>query len=185
MGSDESHFNVSLTVRGRVTRQCPETTTFQEKGEPKRIRTEVPLLTIPTPYRKAKSAHIKTIIGGSCHKYYFVATKLLSRQTRVCRDQTRLLSRQNYACRDKSFAATKLCLSLQNIFVATKRLSRQIFAATNIINKPVFVATKYHWRESPQVSIVATSLILSRHGKHTFVATKHVFVATILLSGQK
>ena len=51
MGSDESHFNVSLIVRGKVTRQCPETTTFEEKGEPKRIRTEVPLLTSLTPYR--------------------------------------------------------------------------------------------------------------------------------------
>ena len=34
MGSDESHFNVSLTVRDNVTRQCPQTTTFEEKGEP-------------------------------------------------------------------------------------------------------------------------------------------------------
>ena len=50
-GSDESHFNVSLTVRDRVTRQCPETTLFEEKGEPKRIRTEVSLLTSLTPYR--------------------------------------------------------------------------------------------------------------------------------------
>ena len=29
MGSDESHFNVSLTVRDKVTRQCPQTTTFE------------------------------------------------------------------------------------------------------------------------------------------------------------
>ena len=36
-GSDESHFNVSLIVRDKVTRQCPQTTTFEEKGEPKRI----------------------------------------------------------------------------------------------------------------------------------------------------
>ena len=42
MGSDESHFNVSLTVRDKVTRQCPDTTIFEDKGEPKRIRTEVP-----------------------------------------------------------------------------------------------------------------------------------------------
>ena len=51
MGSDESHFNLSLTVRDTVTRQCPQTTTFNEKGEPKRTRTEVPLLTSLTPYR--------------------------------------------------------------------------------------------------------------------------------------
>jgi len=46
MGSDESHFNVSFIV----TRQCPQTTVFEEKGEPKWIRTEVPLLTSLTPH---------------------------------------------------------------------------------------------------------------------------------------
>ena len=51
VGSDESHFNVSLIVRDKVTRQRSQTTTFEEKGEPKRIRTEVPPLTSPTPYR--------------------------------------------------------------------------------------------------------------------------------------
>ena len=50
MGSDESHFNVSLIVRDKVTRHCPQTTTFEEKGEPKRNRTEVLLLTSLTPY---------------------------------------------------------------------------------------------------------------------------------------
>ena len=49
VGSDESHFNVSLMVRDKVTRQCAWTSTFEEKGEPKRIRTEVPLLTSLTP----------------------------------------------------------------------------------------------------------------------------------------
>ena len=44
--SDESHFNVSLIVRDKVTRQCPQTTTFEEKGEPKRYRTEVLPLTV-------------------------------------------------------------------------------------------------------------------------------------------
>ena len=57
LGSDESHFNVTLIVRDKVTRQCPQTTTFEEKGEPKRIRTEVPLLPRLTPYRWAKPAH--------------------------------------------------------------------------------------------------------------------------------
>ena len=50
MGSDESHFNVSLIVKDRVTRHCPQTTTFEKKGERKRIQTEVPLLTSLTPY---------------------------------------------------------------------------------------------------------------------------------------
>ena len=57
VGSDESHFNVSLTARDKVTRQCPHTTTFEEKGQPKRIRTEVPPLTSLTPYRQAKPIH--------------------------------------------------------------------------------------------------------------------------------
>ena len=51
MGSDESHFNVLLIVRAKVSRQYPQTTTFEMKGEPKQIRTEVPLLTNLTPYR--------------------------------------------------------------------------------------------------------------------------------------
>ena len=38
MGCGESHFNVSLIVRDKVTRQCPQTTTFEEKGEPKLIQ---------------------------------------------------------------------------------------------------------------------------------------------------
>ena len=50
MGSDQSHFNVSSIVRDKVTRQCPQTTTFEEKGEPKRIRTEIQLSSL-TPYR--------------------------------------------------------------------------------------------------------------------------------------
>ena len=37
MGSDESHFNVSLIVRDKVTRQCPQTTNFEEKGQLKWI----------------------------------------------------------------------------------------------------------------------------------------------------
>ena len=45
MGSDESQFSVWLIVRAKVTRQCPQTTTFEEKGEPKLIRTEAPLFT--------------------------------------------------------------------------------------------------------------------------------------------
>ena len=57
MGSDESHFNVSVGSDG----QSPKTVSTnhnlsEEKGEPKRNRTEVPLLTSLTPYRLAKLA---------------------------------------------------------------------------------------------------------------------------------
>ena len=37
MGSDESNFNVSLIVRDKVTRQCPQSTTSEEEVEPKQI----------------------------------------------------------------------------------------------------------------------------------------------------
>ena len=33
MGSDGSRFNVSLIVRDKVTRQCPQTTTFLKRKE--------------------------------------------------------------------------------------------------------------------------------------------------------
>ena len=39
MGSDESHFNDSLIVKDKVTRQRPQTTKFEEKRDPKRIQT--------------------------------------------------------------------------------------------------------------------------------------------------
>ena len=47
MCSDESHFNVSLIVRDKVTRQSPQTTHFlkSRKGELKRNRAEILLLT--------------------------------------------------------------------------------------------------------------------------------------------
>ena len=41
MGSDESRFNASLIVTGKVARQCPQTTAFESDREPKRYRTEV------------------------------------------------------------------------------------------------------------------------------------------------
>ena len=41
MGSDESLLNFSLIVSDKIRRQRPQTTTVEEKGEPKRIRTEV------------------------------------------------------------------------------------------------------------------------------------------------
>ena len=59
MGSDESHFNVSLIVRDKVTGQYPQTTTFEEKGEPKRIQTKVPLLTNYTGSRCSLKINFK------------------------------------------------------------------------------------------------------------------------------
>ena len=87
------------------------------------------------------------------------------------------LSQQNtsfvatkYACGDKSFVGTKLCLSPQNIFVATKPLSRQISVATNI---------NLSRQNRSFVGLVATKL-LSRQ-KTCFCRDKHVFVATKMI----
>ena len=52
MGSDESHFNVSVGSDGQShERVSTNHNLFEEKGEPKRYRTEVPPLTSLTPYR--------------------------------------------------------------------------------------------------------------------------------------
>ena len=52
MGSDESHFNVSVGGDGQNHKTVSTNRNlFEEKGEPKRYRTEVPLITSLTPYR--------------------------------------------------------------------------------------------------------------------------------------
>ena len=52
MGSDESQFNVSVGSDGQSHKTVSTNhNLFEEKGEPKHIRTEVPLLTSLTPYR--------------------------------------------------------------------------------------------------------------------------------------
>ena len=81
MGSNESHFNVSLIVRDKVTRQCPQTTTFEVKGEPKRNRTEVLMLTSLTPYRWAKPAQN---VSGSLFQ-------ALNRETTLTNDDSNLI----------------------------------------------------------------------------------------------
>ena len=51
MGSDESHFNVSVGSDGQSRKTVHKPQLFEEKGEPKRYRTEVLPLTSLTPYR--------------------------------------------------------------------------------------------------------------------------------------
>ena len=59
VGSYESHFNASyIIVRDKVRRQCPQTRTFEEKGEPKQIQIEVPLPTSLT----ARPNRLKNIL---------------------------------------------------------------------------------------------------------------------------
>ena len=52
MGSDESHFNVSVGSDGQSHRTVSTNhNLFEEKGEPKQMQTEVFLLTSLTSYR--------------------------------------------------------------------------------------------------------------------------------------
>ena len=57
MGSDDSHFNVSVGSDGQSHKTVSTNHLSEEKGEPKRYRTEVLPLTSLTPYREAKPAH--------------------------------------------------------------------------------------------------------------------------------
>ena len=76
-------FNIPVTIHSpdKVTRQCPQTANSEVKGEPKQIRTEVPLLTSLMPYRRAKPAHtgFQTAVGapGRTKRFYNV-DRLLS-----------------------------------------------------------------------------------------------------------
>ena len=52
MGSDESHFNVSVGNDGQSHKTVSTNRNlFEEKGQPKQYRTEVHPLTSLTPYR--------------------------------------------------------------------------------------------------------------------------------------
>ena len=52
MGSNESHFNVSVGSDEQSHKTVSTNyNLFEEKGDPKRYRTEVRPLTSPTPYR--------------------------------------------------------------------------------------------------------------------------------------
>ena len=59
VGSYESHFDVSLTVRGGQSHKTVSTdhNLFEEKGEPKRKGAEALLFTSLKPYRWASPAH--------------------------------------------------------------------------------------------------------------------------------
>ena len=65
MGSDESHFNVSVGSDGQSHKTVSTNhNLFEEKGEPRRYRTEVLPLNSLTPYQKVKPAHLRVSIGS-------------------------------------------------------------------------------------------------------------------------
>ena len=65
MGSDESHFNVSVRSDGQSRRTVSTNhNLFEEKGEPKRYRTEVLPLTSLTPTARPNRLTTTQIISG-------------------------------------------------------------------------------------------------------------------------
>ena len=61
MGSEESHFNVSVGSDGQSHRTVPTNHSLsEEKGEPKRYRTEVLPLTSLTSYQHSKPERLLT-----------------------------------------------------------------------------------------------------------------------------
>ena len=98
-------------------------------------------------------------LAATATSIIFVATKHLSRQTRVLSRQNTsfvatkvFLSRQTYFCHDKRFVATSLLLS--------RHTRQKYFVATNIILS--------------RLKFVAASILLSRQ-KTCFVATNTCF----------
>ena len=82
---------VSLIVRDKVTRQFPQTTTFEEKEGPKRYRTEVLLLTSlkpvlnwtnvcsPNILRTLRRTMIRFLIELLVRRIWFGQSKLVMR----------------------------------------------------------------------------------------------------------
>ena len=83
MASDESRFNISLIVMDKVTRQYPQTTTFEERVQPQRNRTKVLLLSSRI---NAKPAHSKnspllaTLHSPRSMSFVFVDYKMIGKQ---------------------------------------------------------------------------------------------------------
>ena len=74
MGSDGSHFNVSFMVRDKITRQCPQTTTFPNRKEsrsgiePRSFclpRAIVSWCTGPNQPHRAATGNVKTCVERS------------------------------------------------------------------------------------------------------------------------
>ena len=77
MGSDESHFNVSVGSDGQSHKTVSTNhNLFEDKGAPKRHRTEVLPLTNRTPYRWAKPAHSYITFGVEGNRYALQACQL-------------------------------------------------------------------------------------------------------------
>ena len=83
-GSDESHFNVSVGSDGQSHRTVPiNHSLFEEKGEPKRYRTEVLLLTT-TERALFISAQLSTDAVSALRKFRVLIIKAVDATGRRC-----------------------------------------------------------------------------------------------------
>ena len=60
-----------------------------------------------------------SVVGGSCHKYHFVPTEVLSWQAYFCHDKHVSVMTKHVFCHDRSFVVASVLLSWQKSFVAT------------------------------------------------------------------
>ena len=90
--------------RDKVTGQCPQTRTFEEKGEPKRIRTEVPnskyWFTTSFLWRKVPESDARSVPRSHC----LPAQRLTARPNR----RTACFDRQGVLC----ISSNTLCLNM-------------------------------------------------------------------------
>ena len=109
MGCDESPFNVSFFVQDKVTRQCLQTTASEEKGKPKRTRTELASL---TPYRWAKPALIHSRKDAFGSKGRDSEWKIMQQDGKTNDFGTSSPNSQRVECLDKTLSVFVQTLSL-------------------------------------------------------------------------
>ena len=125
-------------------------------------------------------------MAGTATSIIFVATnKNMLVAIKLC------LSRQTCVFRGKCFIVTNTCCNKNN-FVATNVLSPQAntsFVATKICLSRENLSQQNYVCRDQSMLVCLDKIFLSPQNfcreKHTFVATKHVFVSTRLLSRQK
>ena len=104
----------------------------------------------------------------------FVATNVLSQQTRLLSWKNKYLSGQTRVCRDKSFVATNTCLSGQKYVVCRdkKKKKKKFFLCQLPPIIPWLPVDIIMAGADTSIIFVATNT--SFHDKHIYVATKHV-----------
>ena len=134
-------------------------------------------------------------LAGAATTIIFAATKVLSRQTGVCRDKARLLSRQAFLSRktyfitkifsrDKSyvpasiflsrqktcFVATNACLSWKKLLLWQKWCLWQLPPMIVIDWRPLATGSRRCWRSGQRLISFGCGLASFSHGQQTLLA---------------